>query len=167
MEHLYGWSWHPEERLVIDELSEDQARAAFDQGPQLGVVALPEPGAVPAYVLEISAGAEDVRVTQYTPEGSVAATIDYTVVDGRLFLEQVGEWLYPDDGAYHPMGDAQAFRQYFFKPRGRVKVKSRLAGAAAETVEEFTDVDVSDHWVDPLAWGDWDRIGLHRPSGPA
>jgi hypothetical protein len=25
-------------------------------------------------------------------------------------------------------------------------------------------VNVSDHWLDPLEWGDWDRIGEYRPS---
>ncbi|MCW2763063.1 MAG: hypothetical protein JWR85_3264 [Marmoricola sp.] len=78
----------------------------------------------------------------------------------------MGEWLYPDDGEYHGMGGAIAFRQYFFKPDGRVEVRSRLKDAEAETVEQFTDVDVADHWVDRVTWGDWDRIGPHRPKAP-
>jgi hypothetical protein len=168
MDFLYGWTWHEDERHPIDEMTEDEARKAFTRGPQVAVIALPEPGGVPAYVLEMSADAEDVRVIQYTPEGSVAANLDYTVPDGedRLFLEEVGEWLYPDDGKFHSMGSATAFREYFFSPDGTVEVRSRLSGADAETVEEFTDVDVSDHWVDRVTWGDWDRIGLHRPKGP-
>ena len=28
----------------------------------------------------------------------------------------------------------------------------------------FSEINVSDHWVDPLGWGDWDRIGRHRPE---
>jgi len=36
--------------------------------------------------------------------------------------------------------------------------------APAATIEEFTGVNVSDHWLDPLEWGDWDRIGEYRPT---
>ena len=56
--------------------------------------------------------------------------------------------------------------QYFFKPDGTAEVRSRITGAPAETVEQFSDVDVSDHWVDRVTWGDWDRIGLHHPKAP-
>ena len=168
MDYLYGWSWHPEQRHPIREMTEAKARKAFAEGPQVAVIALPEPGGVPAYTLEMSADAHDVCVTRYTEEGSIAASIDYTVLDGehRLFLEQVAEWLYPDDGEYRNMDEAKATRQFFFKPDGNAKVKSRVNDAEAETVEEFSDVDVSDHWVDRVTWGDWDRIGTHQRKAP-
>jgi hypothetical protein len=35
------------------------------------------------------------------------------------------------------------------------------------TVEEFTGVDVSDHWLDPLARGDWDRSRATPARGAA
>ena len=63
------------------------------------------------------------------------------------------------------MDQAKAFRQFFFKPDGTAEVRSRIHGAPAETVEQFSDVDVSDHWVDRVTWGDWDRIGPHQPEG--
>lgn len=168
MNYLYGRKWHPEARQPVREMTEDQARAAFAKGPQVGVFALPEPGGVPAYTLQMSAEAETVRVGHYTEEGSVAANIHYRVLEGddRLFLAQVGEWLYPEDGKFHSMDQAKAFRQFFFKPDGTAEVRSRIHGAPAETVEQFSDVDVSDHWVDRVTWGDWDRIGLHHPKAP-
>ena len=166
VDYLYGWSWHEEARHAIDEMTEAEARKAFTKGPQVAVIALPEPGGVPAYTLEMNAEAQDVRVIHYTQGGSVAANIDYTVLKGedRLFLEQVGEWLYPDDDEYCPMFEAKAFREYFFKQDGTAEVRSRITGAKAETVEQFSDVDVSDHWVDRVTWGDWDRIGTHQPT---
>ena len=86
--------------------------------------------------------------------------------EDRPFLKEVAEWLYPDDEQFYAMERAKAFREYFFKPDGTAEVRSRIIGAPAENVEQFTDVDVSDHWVDRITWGDWDRIGLHRPKAP-
>lgn len=168
MKYLYGWKWHDEDRHVIDELTEAQARKAWDDGPQLGVVAgdgLTD-GGVPAYSLEMNAHAEDVRVNHYTPEGSIEAVLDYGTIDGRLFLEQVSEYLFPDDGEFHTSFSATAIRMYFFKPDGSCRLRTRVTETGAETVEEYDGVDVSDHWLDPLEWGDWDRIGTHRPAAP-
>lgn len=166
MNYLYGWKWNERTRAVIDEMSEDQARTAWEDGPQLGVAAGEDlvPGVVPEYSLELNAHAEDVRVNRYTPVGSIEAVLDYGTVDGRLFLEQVAEYLYPDDGRFHGMSGSSALRMYFFKPDGYAQLRTRIKETDVETVEEFTDVDVSDHWLDPLEWGDWDRIGRHQPS---
>lgn len=163
MQHVYGWSWNAKLRQLIDELTEDQARTRFDEGPQLGVVALPQPDAVPLYALTLSAGAADVRVHRYDARGSQTASLDYTVLDGRLFLEQAGEWLYPEDDRYHAFGGALAHRTFEFQPSGVVRLSSRVKETGVETVEEFSDVDVSGHWIDPLAWGDWDRVGRYDP----
>ncbi len=170
MQYLYGWKWNPRKRQVVDELSEQDARLSFDRGPQLGVVALPQGSEVPAYALELSAEARDVVVTHYTEGGSVAARMHYRTLPEdavRLFLEDVSEWLYPDDGAFYSLTRAVAYRSYAFCPDGTVEVRSRLAGADADRVEQFRDVDVSDHWHDQVSWGDWEPIGTHRPTGPA
>jgi len=168
MKYLYGWAWHDEDRHPIDELTEEQARTAWDDGPQLGVAAgegLAD-GAVPEYSLELSPHGEDVRVNYYTSEGSIEAIYDYGTIDDRLFLEEVTEYLYPDDGQHHSHIANLAVRMYFFKPDGYCRLRTRIKETGVETVEEFSDVDVSDHWLDPLAWGDWDRIGRHRPEAP-
>ena len=39
MTYLYCWKWNDSERHPIDEMSEDDARRAFDDGPQVGVAA--------------------------------------------------------------------------------------------------------------------------------
>lgn len=169
MQYLYGWTWNARKRLVPEELTEEEARNAFAKGPQVAVIALPEPGGVPAYMLEMSAGASTVAVTHYTDEGSVAARMHYRVRpndEDKLFLGDVSEWLYPDDGVYHGMSGAKAYRSFSFKPDGTAEVRSRITGAEAETVEQFSDVDVSDHWVDRVTWGDWDKIGTYLPKAP-
>jgi hypothetical protein len=169
MKYLYGWSWHDEDRHPIDGLTEDEARKAWEDGPQLGVAAGEdlEPGRVPAYSLEMNAHAEDVRVKHYNAEGSIEAVLDYGTFEGRLFLEQATEYLYPDDGEFHTAFGSTAIRMYFFKPDGHAELRTRMRETEVETVEEFDGVDVSDHWLDPLEWGDWDRIGRHRPAAPS
>jgi len=168
MRYLYGWKWNERRRAPVDEMTEQEARAAWEQGPQLGVAAGPdlEPGVVPEYSLTASPHGEDVSVRHYAAEGSVEAVLAYGTVDGRLFLEEVTEYLYPDDGQFHSQMANLAVRRYFFQPDGYCRLRTRIKEAGAETVEEFSDVDVSDHWLDPLAWGDWDRIGRHRPEAP-
>jgi hypothetical protein len=164
--YLYGRSWHQHGRFPIDEMTEDQARKAWEQGPQLSVAAGADldRGSVPEYALEMNARGEDVDAFSYDDAGSVVASLGWQTIDGRLFLSDVSEWLYPDDGQFHEVDESLAYRSYYFKPDGYARLRSRVKEAGAETVEEFSGVDVSDHWLDPLTWGDWDRIGRHRPT---
>jgi hypothetical protein len=166
MQYRFGWKWNDDGRHPVDEMTEEQARRAWTAGPQLGVVAGEDvsDGTVPAYSLEMSPEAADVRVNHYDAAGSIEAILDYGTIDGRLFLEEVTEYLYPDDGEYHSQMGSLAVRMYFFKPDGHCELRSRVKETGVETVEEFTDVDVSDHWLEPLSWGDWDRVGQHRPT---
>lgn len=168
MNYLYGRAWHEHGRFPVDEMTEEQARTAWEKGPQLGVAAGEDldHGAVPEYVLEMNAGAEDVDVYRYDAAGSIVASLGWQTKDGRLFLSDVAEWLYPDDGEFHEQDQCLAVRKYLFKPDGYARLRSDVKEAGAATVEEFTGVDVTDHWLDPLTWGDWDRIGRHRPSAP-
>jgi len=164
MDYLYGRSWFADERKPVAPISEEQARAAFDDGPQLAVAAVEEVGLVPRYTLEMNARAEAVDVHLYDAHGSEVSALSYHTLKGRLFLFNVVEWLYPDDGQYHGMMGALADRTYLFKPNGYARLRTKVEAAPAATIEEFTDVNVSDHWLDPLEWGDWDRIGEYRPT---
>jgi hypothetical protein len=166
MTYLYCWKWNERRRSPVDELTEEQARRAWEDGPQLGVAAGErlEPGKVPAYTLTMSPHGEDVSVHRYTAEGSIESITGYETFEGRLFLSDVTEYLYPDDGQFHGMSASTASRTYTFRPDGYSRLRTSVEEADADTVEEFTDVDVSDHWLDPLEWGDWERIGHHRPT---
>ncbi|MGY2875928.1 hypothetical protein ACVW00_003118 [Marmoricola sp. URHA0025 HA25] len=166
MNYLYGRAWHEQGRFPVGEISEDEARKVWDNGPQLGVAAGEslERGSAPEYSLEMSAHAADVDVNHYDESGSVVASLGWQTIDGRLYLSDVAEWLYPDDGSFHEMDECLAVRKYLFKPDGYARLRSDVKAAGGVTVEEFTGVDVSDHWLEPLAWGDWDRIGRHRPT---
>jgi hypothetical protein len=166
VKYLYGRAWHEQGRFPVDEMDEDRARKAWEKGPQVAVAAGEdlERGSVPEYTLEMNAHAEDVDVYSYDAAGSVVASLGWQTIDGRLFLSDVAEWLYPDDGEFHEQDEALAFRKYLFKPDGYARLRSDVKEAGGVTVEEFKGVDVSDHWLDALAWGDWERIGRHRPT---
>ena len=164
MTFLYGRAWFSDERKPVQPISEEQARRVFDDGPQLGVAAVEGVGFVPRYVLEMNARAESVTVERFDEHGSVVSSTSYHTQKGRLFLMQVDELLYPDDGRYHGMPGNLATRTYYFKPNGYARLRTKVKAAPAATIEEFTGVNVSDHWLDPLEWGDWDRIGEYRPS---
>ncbi len=168
MQYRFCWKWDDDARRPVDEMTEAEARRAWAEGPQLGVAAGEEvsDGAVPAYSLEMSPLGEDVRVHHYDAAGSIVAILDFGTIDGRLFLEEATEYLYPDDGEYHGQSGHQAMRMYFFKPDGYARLRTRVKGTEVETVEEFTDVDVASHWVEPLDWGEWDRIGRQQATGP-
>ncbi|MBD8060126.1 hypothetical protein IC607_14225 [Cellulomonas sp. JH27-2] len=164
MTYLYGSGWFEDERKPVEPMSEEQARRVFEKGPQLGVAAVEGVGLVPRYALTMNAQAESVDVHLYDEQGSEISSLSYQTVDGRLFLFDVTEWLYPDDGHFHGVQANTAIRTFLFKPDGYARLRTKVKAAPAATIEEFTDVNVSDHWLDPLEWGDWDRIGEHRPT---
>ncbi|WP_028045834.1 hypothetical protein [Cellulomonas sp. URHE0023] len=164
MTFLYGRSWFSDERKPVEPITEEEARRVFDKGPQLGVAAVDGVGSVPRYTLTMSARAEDITVHLYDEHGSEVSALSYDTQQGRLFLFNVTERLYPDDGQYHGTPGYLATRTYYFKPDGYSRLRTKVKAAPAATIEEFTGVNVSDHWLDPLEWGDWDRIGEYRPS---
>jgi hypothetical protein len=164
MTFLYGRSWFSDERKPVEPMTEQEARRVFDTGPQLGVAAVDGVGSVPRYTLEMNARAQSVDVYLYDEHGSEVSALAYHTEKGRLFLFNVTERLYPDDGRYHGTAGNLATRTYLFKPNGYARLRTKVKEAPAATIEEFTGVDVSDHWLDPLEWGDWDRVGEYRPS---
>jgi hypothetical protein len=164
MTFLYGRAWFSDERKPVRPITEQEARRVFDTGPQLGVAAVEGAGSVPRYTLVMNARAQSVDVSLYDEHGSEVSVLSYHTEKGRLFLFNVAELLYPDDGRYHGMAGNLASRTYLFKPNGYARLRTKVKEAPAATIEEFTGVDVSDHWLDPLEWGDWDRIGEYRPS---
>lgn len=165
MNYLYGTAWHTSGRFPIDPLSAAEAEKKWATGPQVSVSAgdgLVE-GAVPAYTLKMSANAEDVDLQRYDAAGSVVQAYAWQTIGGRLFLSDVTEYLYPDDGENHEQNESIGTRIYYFKPTGYARLRTQVPGQPAK-VEEFTDVDVSSHWREPIGWGDWDDIGTSEPG---
>lgn len=166
MNYLYGTAWHASGRFPVDPMTEAEAKEVWPRGPQVSVSAgegLAE-GGVPAYTLDMSGEAQDVDLTRYDAAGSVAQAYSWQTIDGRLFLSDVFEYVYPDDGAYHDQREALGVRVYYFTPDGHARLRTQLPAAGPAKVEEFSDVDVSAHWRDPVGWGEWDEIGSSEPA---
>jgi hypothetical protein len=168
VKYLYGRSWHESGRFPVAEMTEAQAKKKFAKGPQLGVIAGPDiqKGQVPAYVLTMNGGAESVSVHHYAATGSIEAILSYRTIEGRLFLFDVTEYLYPDDGEFHFQDECTAVRSYLFEPDGSVNLRSDVSAEEQVLVEEFSGVDVSPHWRDPIGWGEWDAIGTAESGRP-
>jgi hypothetical protein len=165
--YLYGWSWNslPDCRFPVDEMTEAQARKVWDEkGVQFSVSAGPglEPGRVPDYTLAVGYAGETATVERYDAQGSIGVILHYRLVDGRLFLMFVTEYLLPDDGEFHDQDDTLGVRMFHFKPDGYCELRTSVTAAPEDTVEEFSGVDVSSHWIDALEWGDWDRVGYYN-----
>ena len=157
MDHVYSLRWHDERRQPIDPMTEDEARAAWERGPLLSVsggegLGDGTGGVVPAYTIEMDAHAESCRVVHYNAVGSRAAEMDWRTEKGRLFLFAAIEYLHHDEEEFYDI--AKASREFFFRPDGYCELTTQVAASGAVTVEEFSDVDVSSQWVDPLTWGD-------------
>src|SRR3954470_11508301 len=98
MNYLYGLKWNTRPKYLrpVDEMTEEQARKAWETPDEVfSVSAGPDlaPGRVPAYTLTVGVN-ETVAVHRYRPPGSLALTLFYesesTIRDGsRLFLRQV------------------------------------------------------------------------------
>lgn len=165
MNYLYGRDWHPTLRKPIKEVSEKEARRQFDvKVPQLSVSAGPrlEHGQVPVYTLKIGRGGWAVDCHRYNPVGSISTVYAFREVDGRPFLDNVVIYLYPDDDRYYSQMHAKAVSMFTFRPDGWARRRFSVKDAPQAHVSEFTDVDVSAHWEDPMAFGDWDRFGAAR-----
>jgi len=120
LNYIYGWAWHEQGRFPVEGLDEAQAKKKWAKGPQVSVSAGEDlvEGKVPAYTLSMSARAEAVDVYLYDAEGSVVSVLGWRSVDERLFLTDVIEYLYPEDGDFHEQDECLANRQYLFKPDG-------------------------------------------------
>jgi hypothetical protein len=165
--YLYGWTWNkfPDMRRPVKPMTEAQARKVWDEkGVQFSVSAGPdlEPGRVPDYTLAVGYAGESATVERYDAQGSIQVIMNYDLVDGRLFLANVTEYLLPEDGKFHRQDDTLGVRKYLFKPDGHCRLRTSLTAAPEDTVEEFSGVDVSSHWIDALEWGDWDRVGYYN-----
>lgn len=165
--YSYCYGWDEEDRVLGDPMDEAAARALFARGAPFTVVAGEGQveGKVPAYTLYVvSEEGEFVKTQHFDEHGSIVAAMSWAPQDGRLFLSQATEWLYPQDGEFHTFFTSKASRQYTFAPDGTGKLATRLKDPVEEyVIEEFSDVDVSSHWAESLTeFGDWDRFGNHE-----
>jgi hypothetical protein len=171
MTYRYGHDWNVRMSQPIDEIDEAAARDRFVSGPQLSVSKVPEDGAaVPVYTLVLGPGGGHVRVARYDANGSVVETYDYSHVEGeeRLFLDNHKAYVYADDAAGpQRFSQSRAHKAWVFRPDGTATCREVVKGIDDARVSEYHELDVSGHWRERPAFGDWDVFGeAPEPSTP-
>ena len=108
------------------------------------------------------------RVQLFTPGGSIARSVDWDLVDGRLWRWVTTEYVYPDDDSPYLESDATLEITTTTRPDGSASFSVR--DESGEThVTQFADVATNSYWLDVPAFGQWGPIvnaTLGAPTGP-
>jgi len=151
-------------------LTLDEARRLYDSGEGVEIVdasTRDEDGTLrPLWVI----GAEGrFRVQLYTPGGSVARSVDWDLIDGRLWRWVTREYVYPDDGTQYMEFDAVLALTTSARPDGTGSFTIRDKETGQTHVTEFTDVATDGYWLDVPAFAEWGPLvnaSLGAPTGP-
>ncbi len=171
MHLVFGKLWNNDLLLMVDPVSEEDARAAYEKGAEIMVAG----GRVPLSTVE--AGSDDRPVDPEPATWSLYAELDRGYVeveffnafgtreatysfdrqdDGRLFLTEVGEYDFAERTMDTDDNDWTSVEEHAFAPDGTSsKVVRTRTGV---TMEEFTGTDVERNWEPVPAWGEWDSI---------
>lgn len=184
MSHLiFGITWHPGFKLMMEPLSEEEARAAYEAGTEVTIACgadelMPEDladleftGDQPA---EWSLYTELTRSTRDDENHDVAVLDFYDVwgtrvltyyfdrqPDGRLFLANAAEYEFTDATQQHDEYDWTVMTEHLFRTDGYSSITvHRLLpdGSTDVTMTEYSGGDFSTHWEPVPAWGQWDSI---------
>lgn len=162
MQYRYGREWNPWTREPIDEITEDQARQRWQNGPAFSVSRLGDEAQVPDWTLVVRPGGDYVKVEHYDPDGSVVEVQHWNRERGGdgLFLAQLTTYVYVGGATTtQDLMDAVAHRTWRFWPDGRARCRETITSQPAARVSEYREVDVSSHWVPAPTFGEWDRWG--------
>lgn len=184
MSHLiFGVTWHPELKLMMEPMTEEEARVAYEAGHEVTIACgahelLPEDPAdlelIGDQPAEWSLYTELTR-SQRDAETENVAVLDfydfwgtrvltyffYEQPDGRLFLANAAEYEFSDATQQHDEYDWTVMTMHRFRPDGYSSVSvHRLLpdGSTDVTMTEYADGDFTTHWEPVPAWGDWDSI---------
>jgi len=143
-----------------DYLSEEQARARFAAGESMDVLdatRLTDEGhPFPRWRIGQIHG--QFRVAWHNEVGSQVQESDYLLVDGRLWLDTITEYEYPDDETEYSRRDAETIVTARFKPDGTGSMRVTAKDGPSD-VTFFKDIpDIDEHWMDPPTFGDWTAL---------
>lgn len=99
MLYRYGRDWHAHLRQPMDEITEDDARRRWQEGPAFSVSRLQEGADVPDWTLVVRPGGDYLKVSRYDSTGSTTQVEHFSREEGGdgLFLSQVTTHVYADD----------------------------------------------------------------------
>ncbi|MDO9457661.1 hypothetical protein [Nocardioides sp.] len=193
MAHLiFGSRWNNGFSMMLDAMSEDDARARYEQGLEVSIACgVEELAAEPPDDLDFE-GEQPAEWELYTelsrherrPDQPgvaivefynfwgtrVAAHYFYRQDDGRLFLAQVDELDFTDTSRFVEDNEWAVLTEHSFSPDGTSSVVVRTTqpdGRTDVTMSEHAGGDFASHWEPVPAWGDWASITRRDRSQPA
>ncbi|WP_148234246.1 hypothetical protein [Cellulomonas flavigena] len=171
-EVLYTTRWNDLTRRPLaghSWITPDEARRRYDEAQGLEIVdasTRDEDGTQrPLWVV----GAHGrFRVELLTPGGAVARSVDWDLVDGRLWRWVTVEYVYLDDDTAHVDSDATLELTTTARPDGTASFSMRDESGESH-VTQFDDVATDGYWLDVPAFGEWGPLvnaTLGAATGP-
>jgi hypothetical protein len=153
----FGTAWDATTRRPVEELDEDAAVDALAHGREVVVVEADAPGEVPDYVLVLREGGRLVTTQRYDGAGRLDLVVHHHDVGGALFRSGAVHYTYDSERPDAPVSSVRVLR---YGPDGRVDERLSTRDRDDDVVEHHLGVEVAAHWLAPLEWGSWERLGL-------
>lgn len=169
MTYRYGLKWNVRRGHPVEEIDEATARERFREGPQFSVSRITHGRTVPDYTLSMQPGGTHLRVLKYDEFGSTVEIFDFSEREGddRLFMNGYAVYVYPDDETRpRTFSQAVAHKSWVFREDGTATCREVVKPQPDARISEYRDLDVSGHWRERPAFGEWDGFGEHpEPAG--
>ena len=116
---------------------------------------------LPRWVIGVSGlqnGSGGARVQFLDKHRSIWRTVDYDVVQGRLFRTGIADNTYPDDQQRWGQSQAVSTADLIVNLDGSGDIETRTRATGERSTTELTGLDVSAFWIDIPEFGDWDAL---------
>ncbi len=179
---VYGQMWNEDLRFVFDQISVDDARMRYQEGPwfsvaagaglctsadearaaEAGGVALP----VPEFSVGVRPGPTYFEVSFYDTEGSIVVVHGWRAVGDQMFFRSAIHYIYPEEPRHHVQGESSVLRSVTFKADGtsRETISEKLSAFTEPLRKRVVtidrdDVPLDDHYLPVPEFGDWVALG--------
>jgi hypothetical protein len=82
-----------------------------------------------------------------------------------MFLSEMLNWQYPDTNV-HELNEADIIERLSFKQDGTVRRNSRNDRTGENIITDVAGVDVSSHWEQVPAFGEWASAARYQRNSP-
>lgn len=173
---IHGSRWSDGPNLMLDPISEEEARAAYEKGDAVCVACgratltgyvsgedrEAEPGEPAEWTLFAELARDVVVVEFFNFWGTREATYTFRrQPDGRLFLVEAVEYEFEDLTRYVDGNAWSVMEEHSFDPDGTSSVtvyRARPDGSQDVSMTEYKDGDFSAHWEPVPTFGDWTSL---------
>lgn len=157
----YCERWNDIMKKPIEIISRDEAAKRYKSGELFSVVV--GEVAKPTALLEIRW--ETNYAAAWFFDDKVRRMLAYTftrVDEERLFLSEIATWTYADE-ARGRFNDARHLERITYTQEGGVHREVEDESASDEMlVEDYSGVDVTDHWQTVPRFGEWEELARGR-----